>query len=1085
MDSLPPPDWYRAFTLEERARAGCPSTATTPGEIGPLRLARWKRQSPFDQDGWFARRLALDGLTEEKLLQFLGEDPESLRERSEEIPSWLIELESAFASPPSSAAASPSAESPDEAASRAFLDTIRPLSERAWERLEETARELAREGEVPFDPAHVVSLLWPAVEGQLLAMLGRTLVLELHVTRVQGGLQGDTPEERFGSFARRLRDPRFALGLLEEYPVLARQIVTCLDRWVDASRELLERLSADLRAIRETFSPGESPGCVVALEGGAGDLHRGGRSVAIATFASGLRLVYKPRPLAVDLHFQELLGWLGRRSGLPRFRTLVILDRGDYGWVEFVEAAPCSTDREVRRFHLRLGGLLALLYVLEATDFHFENLIAAGEHPVPIDLECLFHPRVRLPASEQPDLRIIRPIVARSVLRVGLLPFRIGEGEDREGVDISGLAVVEGEMSPNPVLQWDRPATDEMVVVRRRVPLSGASNRPRLGDRQVDTVEHIGSVVEGFTEMYRALARHREALAAFLDRFAGDPVRAVLRATRGYHRIWSESFHPDMLRDALDRDFLLDRLWVGVEDHPHLLRVLPHERRDLLDGDIPAFGSRPDSADLWASSGERLPGFFVEPALAAVRRKLERLGGEDLKLQTWLVRSSISTLVFKREVIPWPHYERAEPPGEITLDDLRERLLAQARAAGDRLEELAFRSGEGASWIGFDFHQNRWSLIPLPEDLYAGTSGILLFLAELGQISGEERFTDLARDTLRALLGRLPHTASTIGLLGAFQGWGGILYALTRVGALWGDRDLLDRAESLLDRLPPLIEADRTLDIIAGAAGCIATLLAVRQATGSPRALELARLCGEHLLTRAEPVGAGIGWRTQVESDQPPIGFSHGAAGIGWALWKLAEETGDERLSDAARGALRYEAVRYADASRQPPGAGDPEVRRSRSEAEQATAMAWCYGPPGVALARLPAAGSDPRLREEIESAVRLILERGFGFNHSLCHGALGNLDILFQIDQALALPGLRREIARQTWNVLDSMDRDGFLCGTPVGIESPGLMNGIAGIGYGLLRLAEPGQVPSVLGLEGREGHPQSRPAPGEAPVP
>jgi hypothetical protein len=32
--------------------------------------------------------------------------------------------------------------------------------------------------------------------------------------------------------------------------------------------------------------------------------------------------------------------------------------------------------------------------------------------------------------------------------------------------------------------------------------------------------------------------------------------------------------------------------------------------------------------------------------------------------------------------------------------------------------------------------------------------------------------------------------------------------------------------------------------------------------------------------------------------------------------------------------------------------------------------------------------------------------------------------------------------------------------------VESPGLMTGLAGIGYALLRLAEPHRVPSVLGL-------------------
>ena len=39
-----------------------------------------------------------------------------------------------------------------------------------------------------------------------------------------------------------------------------------------------------------------------------------------------------------------------------------------------------------------------------------------------------------------------------------------------------------------------------------------------------------------------------------------------------------------------------------------------------------------------------------------------------------------------------------------------------------------------------------------------------------------------------------------------------------------------------------------------------------------------------------------------------------------------------------------------------------------------------------------------------------------------------------------------------------------GWKCGLPQGHETPGLMMGLAGIGYGLLRLAWPERVPSVL---------------------
>jgi len=49
---------------------------------------------------------------------------------------------------------------------------------------------------------------------------------------------------------------------------------------------------------------------------------------------------------------------------------------------------------------------------------------------------------------------------------------------------------------------------------------------------------------------------------------------------------------------------------------------------------------------------------------------------------------------------------------------------------------------------------------------------------------------------------------------------------------------------------------------------------------------------------------------------------------------------------------------------------------------------------------------------------------------------------------------------------VLDSLDR-GYAPGTPLGVETPGLMTGLAGIVYQLARLAHPERVPAVLLLE------------------
>ena len=49
----------------------------------------------------------------------------------------------------------------------------------------------------------------------------------------------------------------------------------------------------------------------------------------------------------------------------------------------------------------------------------------------------------------------------------------------------------------------------------------------------------------------------------------------------------------------------------------------------------------------------------------------------------------------------------------------------------------------------------------------------------------------------------------------------------------------------------------------------------------------------------------------------------------------------------------------------------------------------------------------------------------------------------------------------------MESVTRNEYACGNPLAVDTPGLMTGLAGIGYCLLRLAALAQVPSVLTLE------------------
>lgn len=1072
-------DWYRASYVHERlaARRTTPSLYT-PGHTdttrGKRRLERWRAEAPFTADEWWSQRVALEHTSEEEWCTILGESSHAMSQAVRDVPAWVTPLVQAFTGPPLAPAPLPLSETWSKHQAGRFLEAFGPLIQQTRSRLATLLHGvLHRHPDAPCDPATLEALLYENLPGPLLQMVMRTMVLELNVARVQGLLQGDTAEERFQSFIDYITQPAHGTALLQEYPVLGRLVVESLDRWVTVSVEFVQRLGEDWLAMQQTFAPSEDPGPLVQVAGGMGDTHRGGRSVVIATFRSGFRVVYKPKSLAIDQHFQQLLAWLNTHGAQPPLRTLTVLDRGSYGWVEYITAKSCASPEAVQRFYERQGSYLALLYVLEATDFHQENIIAAGEHPYPVDLEALFHPRIR-DGAPSPVVSAMYQALEQSVLRIGLLPRRLWAGEHSEGIDMSGLGGEPGQRWPGEVLRVAQTGTDTMHMTRQTIEMPESHNRPKLHDRAVDLVAYQASLLTGFTTMYRLLSAHRDALLADdspITRCAQDEVRVILRPTRTYGTVLRETTHPDVLRDALDRDRLLDRLWAEVPYRPYLQHVVQAECQALRAGDIPMFTTTPTSHALWPDHGDRVGDIFAETGMELVRQRLEHLSEDDLTRQLWFIRASLATVPKTAHRVARAIPRVSAQPAAVT----REELLAQSIAIADRLDMLALRDAQDVSWLGITLARDEqyWSLAPLGADLYDGLPGIALFLAYLGEITHVERYRRLAEtvwSTLRRAIEQHPAGLTTIG---GYSGWGGVIYALTHLAVLWGQPALLAEAEQMVERLPALIDRDDLLDVIAGSAGCIGSLLTLYQWRPAERTLAVAVQCGERLLATAQTMAQGIGWGA-ARIPQPLAGFSHGAAGIAWALLQLSTVTGIGHFHTAAREAMAYERHLFA------PAQGNwPDLRahhaatQTATEADQTFMTAWCHGAPGIGLGRLaslPCLG-ELEMRQEIEVALETTRVQGFGYNHSLCHGDLGNLDLLIEANVRLGRADLQSHINDIAARIVEDMRQNGWRCGNPLGVESPGLMTGLAGMGYELLRLAEPTCVPSVLSLAPPKG--------------
>jgi lantibiotic biosynthesis protein len=351
---------------------------------------------------------------------------------------------------------------------------------------------------------------------------------------------------------------------------------------------------------------------------------------------------------------------------------------------------------------------------------------------------------------------------------------------------------------------------------------------------------------------------------------------------------------------------------------------------------------------------------------------------------------------------------------------------------------------------------------------------VALFLAQLFAVTD-----DLAvRRTALGGIWQALERAEAVALhrsRGFYTGWAGLVFVAARLSSLLCEEALLDRARQLVYSAANVDDDSHEFDLLAGSAGTIAGLVALRGIIEGTFCLDFAERLADELLQAADKSAAGYSWRSSgLPANCRLTGFSHGTAGIGYALLELFQATGASKYREAAIQAFQYE--RYWFDAR----TGNwPDFRRvsapgKRNKRHLTFATHWCHGAPGIALSRLRAyelMGDEVCKAEAITAlhttheALKQALQSGPG-DFSLCHGLAGNAEALrygFRVlgperaqDEALA--AAVAQVGRERYAT-----RPGAPWPGETGGETPGLMLGLAGTGYFYLRLNN-AAIPSIL---------------------
>jgi type 2 lantibiotic biosynthesis protein LanM len=1049
-----------AVTIDERLSDKFESL---PGQkrdtdVASQRLAAWCRSCASGDWSLFGRRLARDRLTFDQVLRRFATarySPAAVQ------PAWVddaIWIEAALRST-GDANVMPHV---DDASPVAFEHLLWTLVQRADARLG-----------AAIDP-RALARLTEAARGCLVLMLLKELsglcapaLYELFAQARKKDPPSSQPAERpngvstlrYGQFVADMQAGGFR-RLFESKPVLLRLMAVVTRQWIDTASEFVTRLNEDLTAITRNILQSGDAGAVVMIEGDRSDRHSGGRSVLIVSFENGSRVVYKPKNLQIDaawLALVEQLNAAGTPVDLKAARTVA---RDGYGWTEFIDHTGCTDQESFWQFFRRAGAWLALFHCFAATDMHQENIIATGDHPVPIDLEMILQgvERDAVQAPEEQAAAAAGEMLSQSVMMVGLLPA-YGRLANNAVFAMGGMT---SDWNVKSRLDWHDINSDAMRPTTVKEGGKSNPNLPYAGGRYAKFGDHIEDFISGFADYARFLSRlYRGANRGKLfDGFVGLPVRKVIRPTRFYHMLLQRLKNHRTMDDGIvwsaQADFLARLANWAIDDDP-LWHFQRSERNALLRLDVPHFltaddGTAPRHATDISIGTKSISGLDV------ARARLDHLDEKEIAWQIEVIRENTGSGVKSAPaIVAGPRQPAASRP-DSARTSAKEVFIAEADRIAEELHRYAIRRGPGAAWIGLDWLGDAevFQLVCLDQSLYNGNSGIAVFLAAHAATRSDSSSAELALAAVALLRTNLrsrnaARITRSMGLGGAV-GLGSVVYALCVMSSCLKNGDLLADALKAADLFTDeLIAADKQLDVISGSAGGILGLLRLYRDTQSDEVLKRAIKCGEHLMSqpRLGPEGRRS-WVGQGFGSQALNGMSHGAAGFAYALASLAAASGRAEFEQAAE-----ECIAFEDSSYDPERKNWPDLR---NPAGPAWSCRWCHGAPGIGLARLAtgrSAQTDAKLLDaDVRNAVEGVQQCSPAELDTLCCGTLGSIEFFCEAGRALDRSDLRDMAAQRLLAVLEQAAVTGdYRWNSGKGQFNLGLFRGLSGVGFTLLR--------------------------------
>lgn len=859
-----------------------------------------------------------------------------------------------------------------------------------------------------------------------------------------------------------------------EKPVMLRMIATITRQWINTNKELISRIEADQPEINKKFklkfSKSNNASKIIS---DLSDPHNSGHTVQILELQDRNKLVYKPKDCGLDFKFAELIEKLNSEKGSLDLRVPKIISKKNYGWSEYINHTELDQGDDGSLFFKRAGAWLSLFHNFSGTDMHFENIIASGNHPVPIDIEMILQGSSSEHLSGQKkrgSMDLANTKSLNSVMSVGLLPSYL-KASDNQMIDIGGLSHRLHQPASNKCININ---TDEMKFVAKESKMKVSTNLPHKKNKNILFDKHTEIFLKGY-QQYSVFLNNlfkNNGLSYFLKSFKSHSTRKVIKPTRFYatliKRLKSTSLMDDGIIWSADLDFV-SRLCDWNKEKDSMWPSIRQERIDLSEFNIPVFYMGVDSKKIINPRGYVCK-LDSKSGFQQSLKRFKLLSEDEIRWQSEIIKiSTFNQLNYKKNITAYPIKNNQRK-------NIEKFYFNEAQAIAKTIKDAAIRKSGSASWLCINWigETGMSALAPVSFDLYGGSTGIGLYLAAFAKVAKSKEMKKISLEAIASVRDDVSdknaQRFARVNGIGGASGIGSIIYGLTCIGEFIDDEKVISDAKCAAKLITKdLVNKDKSFDVIAGSAGAILSLLKLFRHTKEKWVLDKAIMCGEYLLSiKRTSVGNVSSWVGKGFGLIPHTGISHGASGFAYAFSLLAYETKRQDFKKASKDSLDYDNFYFNKKVTNWPKVNTNQVEGPKRGFREKVCQ-WCYGAPGVGLSRfgMKKFGEiEPKIfKDDINKAIQAVNKNSnISAGDSLCCGRMGQVEFLTEASFASNDKSYLEKANNYLTHCVENSHKSAYQFG---GAEDIGLhlnlYRGIAGVGYTLLRKLDP-TLPNIL---------------------